>query len=321
MIFSIIIAACGRPERLLKTLAAIRMAIEADGKEHRVIIADNSREHFTPERAREFSKQCGVAVKCLQSEPGNKCKALNAGIAAADTEWLAFTDDDTLPDVNWLKRAAEYARRGDCRIFGGRIAPAKPEKALPGWLKPDRYGRVPFTEGILLNYAPLSDDGLLRAGDPVPLGANVFVKREVFRDYGGYDETLWRLCGKAALGVDDGEFGVRIKNSGEPIGYCHNALVVHPVHHERCSLRAQLRIAYHYGRRDPLVFFKADRPFIEPYHIRALLALGGGAIAGLFRGDRPATAADLLELARCLGRIAGRMSPSYRKLLKLRLSH
>jgi GT2 family glycosyltransferase len=313
MLFSIIIATCGRPERLAVNLQAVGKAIQVSGLAHHVIVVDNAPDFDARKTVAECAAQASFPVRYLQSSPRNKSAALNVGIAAADTEWLAFTDDDTLPDPDWLVQGALFAQRGDCRVFGGRVQPAAPDVPPPAWLTPGRSGRIPLLGGAFVRYTPMTSSGLLGPSDPIPFGANVFVRRDMFRDHGGYDERLWVLCGKAALGVDDGEFGVRLKNAGEPIGYCHEALVVHPVHAERYSIWSHIKIGYYYGWRDPLVFFDAKRPVFELFRIRQLLGLGGRTVGDLIRREPAAAVSDVVDMARFVGCIAGRWSASYRK--------
>jgi hypothetical protein len=141
----------------------------------------------------------------------------------------------------------------------------------------------------------------------------VFIRRDIFRDYGGYDEVLWEYCGKAALGVDDGEFGVRLKRTGEPIGYCRESKVVHPVHAERYSLGSHARIAYYYGWRDPLVFFDSSRPVVEFFRLRQIARLGCRAAVNVVRRDVAAAVCDLADVAVHVGGIVSRLSPVYRQ--------
>lgn len=310
--FSIVIATCGRPERLLRALDAVAAAAAAAGGAQEVVVVDNSPEPRAHGIVASWSASSGLAARCLRSRPRDKASALNAGVAAAGGEWLAFTDDDTLPDAGWLRAGAGYAQQSGARVFGGRIVPGPAEQPLPNWLQPGRSGRVPALGGVFVRYDPLPASGWLGADHPVPFGANVFVRRDVFREHGGYDETLWRLCGAAALGVEDGEFGVRLRRRGEPVGYCREALVVHPVHHERATLRSHARIAYWYGWRDPLVFFDPKRPKLERYRLRLLAGHALGAVRDLLSRDAAGAAWRLEQAAENWGAIAGRLSPAYR---------
>ena len=260
MLFTIIIATCNRPDRLKKSLAAVRTAIDATGEKHSVIVVDNGSERPAKESVASFAQSTNSPVEYLQSEPRNKAAALNAGIRAAETEWLAFTDDDALPDADWLKSATEFAEAGEYAVFGGRVVPGPLGDDLPEWLR--NGADNPAMHGpAIVPYEPQSESGPLGGKTPVPLGACFFAHRDVFLKYGGYDEELWDTCGSAALGCEDAEFGIRVRKRGEAIGYCAEAVVVHPVNKERATLRHHARMAYRAGVREA-VLFADDTPSV-----------------------------------------------------------
>jgi GT2 family glycosyltransferase len=154
---------------------------------------------------------------------------------------------------------------------------------------------------------------LLGDSDPVPFGASLFAQRRLFAECGGYDEALWRVCGRHALGAEDAEFGLRLRRLGIPIGYCREALVVHPVHTDRLALGRQVALAYHYGWREPLLFFDPRRRLWERYRWRRAFAYAASAGRDLCLGDRAGAAAGLVEVARSAGGIVARWSPAYRR--------
>jgi GT2 family glycosyltransferase len=316
--FTVIVATGGRTERLVSGMRAIaRSAGGGDGL-HRIVVVDNGPGHPVEEAIRGLADSLPVTVRCLKTEPRNKARALNAGIREADTDWLAFTDDDTCVDPGWLPRAGEYAQAGRFRVFGGRIVPGRPDRPLPRWIAPGRSGRTPSV-GVFVGYEPRASSGELGPDAPAPFGANLFVRREVFAEYGLYDEALWDLCRTHwPLGVEDSEFGHRLKVCGEPIGYCHEARVVHPVNYDRCSLREHIRRAYGDGWRQPLVFLDERRPPFEPFRLRAVLRRGLGCVLDLWRGDLAGSADHLVEMVRSFSPIVGRLSPQYRAWHRLK---
>lgn len=312
MTFSIIIATCGRPDRLRRSMSAVcRAALRAPGA-HELLVVDNAPARDAAGPVRELAASAAMPVRYLETRPRDKARALNAGIEAARNRWLAFTDDDTLADDGWLAAAARFAQNGKYRFFGGRVVPAAPDGPLPAWLDP-LPADSSFGFGVFVRYRPREDSGDLPAGAPVPFGANAFVRRDVFTQFGSYDERLWALCGRAALGVEDSEFGVRVKAAGERIGYCHEAVVAHPAHHRRSSAAAQLRLAYAYGWREPLVFFDPQRPPIEGYRLRVAAAATGRAMGAWLRGNRREAVEQALHAARAVGGAVCRLSPAYRQ--------
>jgi len=380
---SIIIATCGRPERLARCLDAVEVAMRTWGGEGEVIVVDNhpkyeaedvvrgascvvrgasephqapstvhqapSTQHqapstkhqppTTPHPAPITNHQAPLPdpesripnlasrisnlesrlpnpqrpVRYFRSVPFNKAKALNAGIAAARGEWLVFTDDDTLPAADWLQDGAHYAEISGVRVFGGRVMPGDDPPTLPRWLRPGRSGRVPGI-GVHVRYEPVSASGVLSMGMTAPFGANLFVHKDVFKQHGGYDEDLWRLCEmKWPVGCEDSEFGYRLHGRAVPIGYCREALVVHPVNLERASLRLHLRRAYCEGWRQPLVFSEERRALLALYHLRLVLRHGTGCVVCGSRRDPAGAAFHAVEAARILGNIVGRWSGAYRE--------
>jgi GT2 family glycosyltransferase len=310
--FTVVMATCDRPVRLRCALDAVGVAVRSAPGEHEIVVIDNGGEQSAREAVAGFQGEAGLSVRYLCSEPRNKAAALNAGIRQADTPWLAFTDDDALPEPGWLQAAQAFIRDSDVSMFGGRIVAGPPETPLPSWLVSGRSGRRPVLGSAIVQYAPREESGLLSDKDMVPFGANVFIRKRLFEAHGFYDEDLWHLCGKAALGVEDGEFGIRVRAAGEPVGYCHDAVVVHPIHHDRCTIRSHLRTAYRYGWRDPLVYVAERRPAVEPFRLKAIVVLGAGAVRHASRRDYAAAMANVEDIAVSVGSMVGRLSSAYR---------
>ncbi len=357
---SVIIATCGRPERLARCLDAVDLALRTWGGDGEVIVVDNHPEYGAEAllerrrttddgrqraedggqrtedgegRAEEVATDCSLrasgdspqsvvcrlsSVVCprtrhIRSTPFNKAKALNVGIAAAQGEWLAFTDDDTLPDAGWLREGLACAARTGWRVFGGHIVPGPAPAGLPRWLRPGRSGRIPGI-GVFVGYEPLPATGLVPVNGTAPFGANLFVHRDVFREHGGYDEALWAACERMwPLGCEDSEFGHRLKLRNEPIGYCREALVVHPVNADRASLCLHLWRAYCDGWRQPLIFAEERRTWFEPFRLRLLFRRLIGALGDGCCGDAGGAADHLVEAARMAGGIFRRPTACQRR--------
>ncbi len=99
---SVVIASRGRPEGLVRTLAALRLqdhpAFEV------VVVADAA--GLAALHAAGF----GLAVKHVVFDAANLSAARNRGVAVAAGEVLAFIDDDAVPEPTWLGHlAASFA--------------------------------------------------------------------------------------------------------------------------------------------------------------------------------------------------------------------
>jgi len=305
MFFTIIIATCDRPDRLKKSLDAIRIAIQASNESHRVIVIDNGVKGQTQKMVAQFASQIPFEVKYFKSEPRNKAKALNLGIGEVRSGWLAFTDDDVLPDSKWLVNAAHYASGSEVNIFGGRVISEEPNDTFPSWIKSGKSGCIPMGPAIV-RYAPMPDSGLLDSKMQMPLGANVFIKKSIFDQYGKYDEELWKKCGKAALGSEDAEFAIRVRSKGENIGYSKDALVVHALDISRASLRHHLRWSFRMGFREPILFPEAVSQTSVFYLAWAGMKSLFKAVGFFLKGDCPASVCELMRIAQICGQVSGK---------------
>ena len=319
--FTVIIATCGRPARLQVTLDAVATAIQEHGADDRIIVIDNHPDYNAEETVHVFDKESTCAVQYMRSRPRDKSAALNMGVDAAGTEWLAFTDDDTVPDGMWLKQAAAFIADTSFDVFAGRVVPGEPPANLPEWMKPHSSGRVP-RGGVYVRYELEHGSGPLLESDTAPYGANAFIRKSVFTRYGKYDEALWALCGKRAVGVEDSELGIRLKSRKVPMGYCREAFVVHPVHVELCGFWTHIRRAYDQGWREPIVCFNEKRPLFEPYRVRLVLVHTVRSLCDLLRGDSFLAVDHLVDVARAIGGMMGRCSGAYRRrLISVRMAH
>ena len=303
MSFSVIIATCNRPDRLAKAMTAVGESIQRIASGGQLVVADNGPDRPARQVTEAFALTAPFTVTYIQTAPYSKAAALNAGIAAADGDWLAFTDDDCVPDPDWLASAAVYCQDAGCQIFSGRLQASPVNFKLPCWL-PEGSGKgLPWSPAFV-DYAPLPGDGQLSATERVPFGANIFVHKQIFERYGGYDEALWNRCGEAALGSEDAEFAMRVRDAGEVIGYCAGALVRHPVYPERTTMRYYLRHIYHAGLREPL-FSDPDQPasrlYLTKTMVGSLLRCGGWWLRA-----KPVRAMDaLMNAVRDWGEIRG----------------
>jgi glycosyltransferase involved in cell wall biosynthesis len=132
---SVIIPTRARPELLRQAIASARAQTITDLE---IIVAVNGPENPLTARTLEIASGCRV----VRVERAGIAVALNAGIAIARGEWLAFLDDDDLWEPNRIEAALEAARLtsadlviSDFVVFddsGGVQAPARrPPPGMP----------------------------------------------------------------------------------------------------------------------------------------------------------------------------------------------
>jgi O-antigen biosynthesis protein len=201
--------------------ALLRKAIESI-EEHtaypnyRILIVDNdSREAETL----DYLRSCDHQV-IPQPGPFNYSKIVNAGVAATDGEHVLLLNNDVeVVDPQWMEAMLEHSQRPEVGAVGARL------------LLPD--GRAQH-EGIGVGLGWLAGNlahngyfelGLTTRDCSGVTGACMMVRREVWDELGGLDETLH-------VAFNDVDFCFRIRERGYWIVYTPLAELYH---HESAS--------------------------------------------------------------------------------------
>ena len=169
---SVVVPTCGRPALLARCLAALERQTLPRERYEIIVVEDKARD--------------GPAA------------ARNRGWRLARAPVVAFTDDDTLPDADWLRAGMEALAPGVDAVSGLLRMP------IPD--RPTDYER--------------NEQGLERAEF---ITANCFVRRAMLEKIGGFDEQF-RLAWR-----EDSDLHFRLLRSGARIVRQPRALVVHPV--------------------------------------------------------------------------------------------
>ena len=257
-LISVIIPTCDRPDalaRCLKHLAPDAQTLDAERYE--VIVSDDGRASARAMMEAQFPWARWVAGP-RRGPAANR----NCGARAARGAWLAFTDDDCLPDPRWLQSYAA-ALNENFEIYEGVTRANGPLRAP-------------------LLVAPVNVEGGLL------WSCNVLVGRELFARMGGFDE------GFPHAADEDTDFRERAHKRGEAFRFVSDALILHPPVRRpwgRRSARlweAKVRLAH---KADPLRAPVGRREMVwsalntrgrqllrSPLHLDWLLALWGMAI-------------------------------------------
>ncbi len=115
-----------RPQ-LLKQLVD-RIAPELARLEIALIVVDSASEPVAAAAVRDCLRPHAEAQLMRIDAPGVSI-ARNAALHSADTPWLAFIDDDEIPDENWAHEALALISRlpGNCAACGGDVVPQWPQ--------------------------------------------------------------------------------------------------------------------------------------------------------------------------------------------------
>jgi len=198
---SVVVPTCGRADLLDRCLSALTVqTVRAADIE--IIVVDDAVLEATRTAIAGWSERMaprGLALRYIANHgPHGPAAARNRGWRAARAGVIAFTDDDTVPDPDWLRNAL-LAFGDDVDALWGRIIMPLPEQ-------PTDYER---------------DAGHLSTAEFVT--ANCLCRKAVLDALGGFDERFrmaWR---------EDSDFHFRLLELGARIRHVPQAVVVHPV--------------------------------------------------------------------------------------------
>jgi glycosyltransferase involved in cell wall biosynthesis len=221
---SVVIPTHDRPERLARTLAALRAQTLPAGEFEIVVVDDGS---ATETRALLEREQNAPDVRVIRREPaGGPARARNEGWRAAHAPLIAFTDDDCEPAPEWLA-AGLAAWGGDDNVFvQGPTRPNPHELA----------GSGPYAH--TLQVAELG---------PWWETANIFYPRAGLEHAGGFDEQHY-----SGPGGEDTDLGCALVAAGWLPVWAPRAVVHHAV--TDLGPRGKLRLAWRWD--ETMLVFK-----------------------------------------------------------------
>ena len=190
--FSVVIPTYNRPDNLFRNLQALTRQTFPDFE---VVVVDQS--DPAVEIPEEFKQK--LEIRYVYSQQRGPALARNKGIREATGHVIAFTDDDCIPEADWLEKAARHFDRGAIAGLEGRV---RSEKV--GDPKYRTVSNVDF-EGI----------GFMTA--------NMFYRRDLLLKVNGFDERFPDAF------REDTDLAWRIQDFGE-IPHARDAVVFHPPH-------------------------------------------------------------------------------------------
>ncbi|RYC68779.1 glycosyltransferase family 2 protein [Spirosoma sordidisoli] len=201
--FSVVIPTYQQPALLLKCLDALgRQRLPRDQFE--LIVVDDANSPETAAAVALFTRQIARAggpleVRYLaQPDERGPAAARNRGWRAARGRVVAFTDEDCLPQANWLASVLPSFERG-AQVITGQMHLTLPDGTAP--------------------YSPKS----LYLDSSELISANCFCRKSALERVGGFEEAFdlsWR---------EDSDLQFKFIQAGIPIIKCPEAVVVHPM--------------------------------------------------------------------------------------------
>jgi glycosyltransferase involved in cell wall biosynthesis len=241
---TVVICTRNRAEILKDCLSALA---EQNGiSQAQVLVVDNNSTDHTGEVARSFQDRLPNLKHVSEPRPGI-ANVRNAGIENTTTEYLAYLDDDVIPQPGWMGAVLGAFEATGADLVTGRVVPYWKGRR-PWWVSKALY---PILSGV--------DRGedIVHVTDSFIPGANMAYRTSALREIGGFDVSLG-VCRTATgdktvyLG-EEPDAARRLMAAGGRIAYTGKAVVHHLTTGERCSFRGLWRYAKHSGRTRALL--------------------------------------------------------------------
>ena len=199
--FSVVITTRDRHRQLAKLLCALTELDFPRDQFEVIVVDDGSSVPFTP----------AVSSLCLQTlrvNHGGPARGRNTGVRAARGEYLAFIDDDCMPEAGWLRALQDTLLMNPGAMIGGRTRnglPANPYSSASQFI----------VDMVYAYYNENPHAGRFFATN------NMALPRDRFLAIGAFDEDYLRSAG------EDRDLCDRWAQAGFPIVYEPVAVISH----------------------------------------------------------------------------------------------
>lgn len=231
--------------------ATLRPCLEALGHQryanHEIIVIDDGSTDTVPQIAQSFP-----FVRYQRQDHAGLSVARNLGARLADGDVIAYTDDDCVPDEDWLVHLALAFDDPQWVAAGGPNIPPPPRNAVEA----------------VVAHAPGGPSHVLlqdEEAEHLP-GCNLAIRKDALLAIGGF-QAPFRVAG------DDVDVCWRLREAGGKLRFCPAAFVWH---HRRFTVRAYFRQQAGYGRAEALLM---------KVHPQRFGPLGGARWRGLIYGE------------------------------------
>jgi glucosyl-dolichyl phosphate glucuronosyltransferase len=224
---SVIVCTYNRAESLRETLRALCAQKTTAPRRWEVIVVDNNSSDHTRDVVQEMRHE-SFSLRYEFERAQGLSHARNRGIRAAHGEVLLFTDDDVLPEPDWLDTTLLGLEKYRADACGGFVAPIW-ETPPPPWLTERFYG-------FLAIRTDRNDDYPITQASQAPFGANMAMRRAVFDRVGLFDTNRGRK-GKVLASGEDGDMFERILAAGLRAVFLGQSRVRHKVESFRLTKR------------------------------------------------------------------------------------
>lgn len=206
--FSVIIPTYGRPAAVRECVRALREQEYPAESFEVIVVDDGSPEPVTlPDTAPE-SHSTEPRVRLVRQPQSGPARARNHGARLATGEFLAFTDDDCMPNPRWLATLGQRLAESPDLVVGGHSVNALPQRSCSE------------ASQLIVSY-------LYESMNRNPEEARFFTSNNfalsarAFADVGGFDETFERAS------AEDRDLCDRLVAAGYRLVSAPDAIIQH----------------------------------------------------------------------------------------------
>jgi len=226
MFVSVLICTRNRADSLRQTLNSVFDPTNLRSPDWEVVVVDNNSDDHTAQVCRDYQATFPGHFRFLVEKKLGKSRALNAAIAAARGEVLAFTDDDVLFASDYLGGIRTVFTQHTADAAQGRVL-LDCEGGWPKWLD-ESYA-------LMADFRDFGDEVIDLEGTPVGgtlCGTNMIVRADVFSRISGFSPDL----GPGGIGVyEDTEISLRMRQAGCHLIYAPQILIRHQWQRDRLT--------------------------------------------------------------------------------------
>ncbi len=191
-----------------------------------ILIIDNSPDFDVSEKVKKAYSSIENLKYIFEKTPGLS-NARNVATQLAQSDFIAFLDDDAIASPQWLEKILEAIEEfgDDVDVVGGRIDPIW-EVQRPKWLGDELLGNV-----SVVNWG---GDCRIAGEDEWFAGANITFRVKALQEHGGFATNLGRKgSGAILLSNEESDLIDKIKANNGIIVYQPEASVDHLVEEKR----------------------------------------------------------------------------------------
>ncbi len=237
-VLTVIICTHNRSRLLQECLKSLAAQTTSPGV-FNILIVDNNSTDDTGEVIKEAVKEMPDIRTVFGTNQGI-AQARNRGLTEAQTDWVAFIDDDAKARPDWVERILETIAKGDFDAFGGPYYACHPFGPPPAWL-PENF----WSYGGPKEYGPLGKFHIA--------GMNCALKKTAAKAAGGFPINLGMSGMAVAYGEETLLFNRMIKQ-GYRLGFVPTMRVDHCIMPRKYTVKWLLASAFALGRDTPYAF-------------------------------------------------------------------